>query len=116
MSLSDISDIQPLLYVLSRRHAARLADHPVHCRDRFEVVGRGQRYVHYVGSIMPEALRRAENLVRRAGVQPHALAKQVRSRRGVAELVARQVLEQLAENRLLRLARQPQKEVSREEL
>src|SRR5439155_25099464 len=77
--MSTIGEL--LLEMLRRREAAELSYLPVHSHYRLEVVLLSEWNVDYITSVMPEALRRADDLIRDCAIRGHPFLEQ-RTRTG----------------------------------
>src|SRR6266550_2482554 len=102
--------------MLRRRQPAELSYFPVHRHDRLEIVLLGERNVDYVTAVMPEVLRRADDLAGNFRIRGDSLFEQRASPCTVTQLVPAHVTEQLRQYRLTSLLGQSPEKVRGEQL
>src|SRR5437867_3888077 len=112
--MSTIAEL--LLEMLCRREAAELSYLPVHRHYRLEVVLLGERNVDYVTSVMPEILRRADDLIGDRGIRSDSFFQQRTCAGAVPQLVSAHVTQQLRQHRLASLLSEPAKKVRGKQL
>src|SRR6266550_3211693 len=97
--------------MLRRRQAAELSYFPVHRHDRLEVVLLGDRDVDYITAVMPEVLRRADDLAGNLWIRGDSLFEQRARARAVSQLVPAHITEQLRQHWLTSLLGQSPEKV-----